>query len=138
VVLTTHRMDEAEALCDKIAIQVNGKMVCFGSPQHLKQKYGQGYKVDVKLPAEIASNALDQHFSQVLPFMQRVGEKNEEGIVEFKILIQEFKLSAVFHHLLVLQEQKQVLDFVISKSNLETVFLHFARYQHGHRDGSPL
>lgn len=38
--LTTHRMDEAEALCDVIAIMINGKFVCFGSPGHLKQKYG--------------------------------------------------------------------------------------------------
>ena len=36
ILLTTHRMDEAESLCDKIAIMINGKFVCFGSPGHLK------------------------------------------------------------------------------------------------------
>ena len=40
IMLTTHRMDEAEALCDTIAIMINGKFVCFGSPSHLKQRYG--------------------------------------------------------------------------------------------------
>ena len=40
ILLTTHRMDEAESLCDKIAIMINGKFVCYGSPNHLKQKYG--------------------------------------------------------------------------------------------------
>lgn len=40
ILLTTHRMDEAESLCDKIAIMINGKFVCFGSPGHLKQRYG--------------------------------------------------------------------------------------------------
>jgi ATP-binding cassette, subfamily A (ABC1), member 3 len=40
ILLTTHRMDEAESLCDKIAIMINGKFVCYGSPSHLKQKYG--------------------------------------------------------------------------------------------------
>lgn len=40
ILLTTHRMDEAESLCDKIAIMINGKFVCFGSPSHLKQIYG--------------------------------------------------------------------------------------------------
>ncbi len=29
-------MDEAESLCDKIAIMINGKFVCYGSPSHLK------------------------------------------------------------------------------------------------------
>ena len=45
IMLTTHRMDEAEALCDTIAIMINGSFVCFGSPGHLKQKYGQGYQI---------------------------------------------------------------------------------------------
>jgi ATP-binding cassette, subfamily A (ABC1), member 3 len=41
--LTTHIMDEAESLCDKIAITINGNFVCYGYPSHLKQKYGEGY-----------------------------------------------------------------------------------------------
>mmetsp|Transcript_40606 Transcript_40606/g.61871 ORF Transcript_40606/g.61871 Transcript_40606/m.61871 type:complete len:145 (-) Transcript_40606:249-683(-) len=36
LILTTHRMDEAEQLCDKIVIQVNGSFVCYGSANHLK------------------------------------------------------------------------------------------------------
>lgn len=40
MVLTTHRMDEAESLCDNIAIMVNGRFVCYGSPGHLKSAYG--------------------------------------------------------------------------------------------------
>ena len=43
MLLSTHRMEEAEALCDRITIMINGKLVCIGSPSHLKQKYGQGY-----------------------------------------------------------------------------------------------
>jgi ATP-binding cassette subfamily A (ABC1) protein 3 len=93
VVLTTHRMDEAEALCDKIAIQVNGKFVCYGSPQHLKEKYGQGYKVDIKILQEMPTSALDTLIPTVLPFMERVGDKNEEGIVEFKIMAHDFSLA---------------------------------------------
>lgn len=48
VVLTTHSMEEAEALCPKIGIMVNGKFRCFGSAQHLKNKYGVGYELEVK------------------------------------------------------------------------------------------
>ena len=43
VLLTTHRMDEAEQLCDKIAIMINGRFVVFGSPNYLKNEYGHGY-----------------------------------------------------------------------------------------------
>ena len=48
VLLTTHRMDEAEQLCDKIAIMINGRFVVFGSPNYLKTTYGQGYTVSIK------------------------------------------------------------------------------------------
>lgn len=44
-IITTHRMDEAESLCDNIAIMINGRFVCYGTPGHLKAQYGQGYTV---------------------------------------------------------------------------------------------
>jgi ABC-type multidrug transport system ATPase subunit len=36
-------MEECEALCSRLAIMVNGKFRCLGSPQHLKNKFGEGY-----------------------------------------------------------------------------------------------
>ena len=36
IMLSTHKMNEAEALCDVLAIMINGKFVCLGSPSHLK------------------------------------------------------------------------------------------------------
>lgn len=51
MVLTTHRMDEAESLCDNIAIMINGRFVCYGSPGHLKSTYGKGYTVMLKYDA---------------------------------------------------------------------------------------
>ena len=48
MILTTHRMDEAESLCDNIAIMINGRFVCYGSPGHLKTTYGQGYSITLK------------------------------------------------------------------------------------------
>jgi ATP-binding cassette subfamily A (ABC1) protein 3 len=43
LVLTTHRMDEAESLCDNISIMINGRFAVVGSPGHLKNNYGLGY-----------------------------------------------------------------------------------------------
>lgn len=36
-------MEECEALCSRLAIMVNGKFRCLGSPQQLKNKFGEGY-----------------------------------------------------------------------------------------------
>ncbi|CAK0856237.1 unnamed protein product [Prorocentrum cordatum] len=51
VILTTHSMDEADALCSRIAIQCLGQLRCLGSPQELKQRYGSGLELKVRLEA---------------------------------------------------------------------------------------
>ncbi len=38
VILTSHSMEECEALCSRIAIMVNGHFKCLGSVQHLKNR----------------------------------------------------------------------------------------------------
>ena len=43
VILTTHSMEEAEALSTKMGIMVDGEFKCFGSKQHIKSKFGTGY-----------------------------------------------------------------------------------------------
>ncbi|KAF7257138.1 hypothetical protein EG68_05796 [Paragonimus skrjabini miyazakii] len=47
VLVTTHYMDEADHLGDRIAILAAGKLQCFGSPLFLKAKYGAGYLLTV-------------------------------------------------------------------------------------------
>lgn len=56
VLLTTHRMDEAEQLCDKIAIMINGRFVVYGSPNYLKNAYGHGYTISMKQTKEKFNN----------------------------------------------------------------------------------
>ncbi len=51
IILTTHSMEEAEALCTRIGIMVGGRMRCLGSSQHLKARHGDGYAVEVRLGA---------------------------------------------------------------------------------------
>jgi ATP-binding cassette, subfamily A (ABC1), member 3 len=48
VILTTHSMEECEALCPRIGIMANGRLRCLGSAQHLKNKFGQGFQLELK------------------------------------------------------------------------------------------
>lgn len=48
VVLTTHSMEEAEALSTKLAIMVEGNIKCIGPVQRLKNKYGKGFEIETK------------------------------------------------------------------------------------------
>jgi ATP-binding cassette subfamily A (ABC1) protein 1 len=49
LILTTHSMEECEALCTRIAIMVDGVMRCLGSSQRLRNRYGLGYQVEILL-----------------------------------------------------------------------------------------
>jgi len=47
VVISTHRMDEAEAACNNLGILISGQLFAYGSPASLKKAYGKGYTIHV-------------------------------------------------------------------------------------------
>ena len=74
VVLTTHYMKEAEALCSRIGIMVGGRLRCLGSNQHLKAKFGTGYQLTVKFT--ILSDAEEEPVSQTLDLPAEIAEQD--------------------------------------------------------------
>lgn len=47
IILTTHAMEEADALADRIAVVVDGKIKCVGTPLNMKNTFGDGYRVSM-------------------------------------------------------------------------------------------
>lgn len=45
IIMSTHHLDEAEVLSDRVAFLERGGLKCCGSPFYLKDKLGQGYKL---------------------------------------------------------------------------------------------
>ena len=52
VILTTHLMEECEALCNRIGIMVSGGLRCLGTATHLKERFGSGFQVTITAPEE--------------------------------------------------------------------------------------
>lgn len=48
IVLTTHSMEEAEALADTMCVFHLGRMRCIGSVGHLKKKFSKGWELQIK------------------------------------------------------------------------------------------
>ena len=48
LILTIHPMENVEHLCDRLAILVNGRLICIGSPEHLKLKFGERYVLNLQ------------------------------------------------------------------------------------------
>lgn len=66
-------MDEAEQLCDQIAIMINGKIVCYGSPNYLMKTYGGGYEVTLTVDIKKSSyKEVTKRLHENLPGMFRL------------------------------------------------------------------
>ncbi|XP_074207442.1 phospholipid-transporting ATPase ABCA7 isoform X3 [Camelus bactrianus] len=57
VVLTSHSMEECEALCTRLAVMVNGRFRCLGSTQHLKGRFGAGHTLTLRVPLSRSESA---------------------------------------------------------------------------------
>jgi ABC-2 type transport system ATP-binding protein len=59
VFFTTHIMEEAEYLCDEIAIIDKGRIIAFDTPAGLKQKYGIAKNIELGLKVDLDKSVVD-------------------------------------------------------------------------------
>ena len=78
IILTSHSMEECEALCTKLAIIVNGQFQCLGNIQYLKNKFGKGYSLIIK------SNLSDDVQKTTNKIMQFIKENINLSILKGK------------------------------------------------------
>lgn len=60
VLLTTHYIEEAERLCDRVAIMDRGRLVALGTPRELIQKAGHGTRLEVRLSKPVPPERLSR------------------------------------------------------------------------------
>lgn len=71
IILTTHFMDEADYLGDRIGIMGGGKMICSGSSVFLKNHFGVGYSITLtKQSPDVDSNPIYQLIKKHVPGAQ--------------------------------------------------------------------
>jgi len=132
VILTSHSMEECEALCDRLAIMVQGNFQCLGGPQHIKTKFGQGFQIIVKL--ESTKEAKEEEFlnrlksSIIKKFDQCIVTDEHLDYIHFHVA----NPTTPWHHLYgsmesIKKESHAIQDYTISETTLEQIFLSFAR-----------
>ncbi|CAF3959723.1 unnamed protein product, partial [Rotaria magnacalcarata] len=96
IILTSHSMEECEALCTRLAIMVNGKFKCLGSIQHLKSKFGEGYTIMTKLK-EFNQTRVDEFYSVIKnSFANSELKEAYEGFVHIHIDQVNVSLAQLF------------------------------------------
>ena len=97
MLLSTHHMDEADILGDRIAIISQGKLQCCGSSLFLKGHYGNGYYVTLtkKAPEErpgTARTLKDVNVGPLIPSIPSVGSSLDEGKIYLAIHVLAYKV----------------------------------------------
>jgi len=122
IILTTHNMEEGEALCSKIGIIVNGEMVCHGSQHDLKSRFMTGYILSVSVPQEQqrrVMDALHQNLEGVRGCSYSIAEQ-DAFVIKFSL---KAPLSTIFKIGDKLVRKHGATDFVVSQITLEDAFL---------------
>ncbi|XP_072041416.1 phospholipid-transporting ATPase ABCA3-like [Amphiura filiformis] len=127
IILTSHSMEECEALCTRLAIMVNGQFKCLGSQQHLKNRFGAGFTV-------LAKSKFGQDLSGFKVYMERTFpgcklKDEHQGMVHYHITDVSLHWAQIFGSLEKAKTAFDIEDYSVSQTSLEQVFLNFARVQ---------
>ncbi|XP_075068753.1 ATP-binding cassette sub-family A member 13-like [Mixophyes fleayi] len=130
-VLTSHSMEECEALCTRLAIMVNGSFKCIGSPQHIKNRFGDGYSVIVQLNKDsVSAYAVSDSFKHHFPGACLKGQ--HLSTLEYHVAQQADCLGDLFYVLDTMKKEHLIESYSITQTSLEQVFIQFAAQQEEH------
>jgi ABC-2 type transport system ATP-binding protein len=114
IVLTTHYIEEAEKLCDRVAIVDHGKVIATGTPRQLKERSGNTTRIEVRLAKPALNGVL----------------KTLDGVVDVRQLADVYVLHcqktapaivALVKHLEA--ENNELVSLEIATPSLEDVFI---------------
>lgn len=140
VVLTTHSMEEAEALCKRIGIMVLGQVRALGTKQHLKTKFGSGYELSIKYQTTILvdqtkkdgqiqnQQSIVNRADDIVSFMNTLFPTSKflsdnGGLMTFTVPSVDMKMGLAFSEIETHKARLFIEDYSISQSTLEQVFI---------------
>uniref|UniRef100_A0A0D9YL55 ABC transporter domain-containing protein n=1 Tax=Oryza glumipatula TaxID=40148 RepID=A0A0D9YL55_9ORYZ len=124
-ILTTHSMEEAEFLCDRIGIIANGSLQCIGNSKELKAKYGGSYVLTVTTATGEAEEEMRRLVQSISPTMNIV--YHISGTQKFEMAKQEVRISQVFRAMEHAKRRMNVLAWGLADTTLEDVFIRVAK-----------
>ena len=125
IMLTTHFMEEADVLGDRIAIMSDGQVKCCGSPMFLKTNLGAGYSLTVTKDSSTLSEPILQLVQKHISTSKIKNENSLEIIVALDITGTE-KLAALAEDLDQFRDKLGYSSFGFTKTTVEDVFLNIA------------
>ncbi|XP_029957173.1 phospholipid-transporting ATPase ABCA1b isoform X3 [Salarias fasciatus] len=128
VVLTSHSMEECEALCTRMAIMVNGRFRCLGSVQHLKNRFGDGYTIILRVAGP------DPDLLPVMKFIESelsgsTLKEKHRNMLQYQLPSSLTSLAHIFSILAKNKDMLRIEDYSVTQTTLDQVFVNFAKDQ---------
>ena len=160
IVLTTHSMEEADALCQRIGIMAYGTLRCLGPSLHLKRRFGDGFRIEVT-HAENGAASARAFLAELLALSRRdavdecadakdsrsdggmlTGLSSEDAHLGANTIVLllphgSVRLAELFARMEARPDEAEIVHWSLRQPSLEEVFLNLiaeAEQRHG-RDG---
>jgi ABC-2 type transport system ATP-binding protein len=118
VLLTTHYMDEAERLCDRLAIVDHGQVIAEGTPSELIERLGGHHVVEFEASGDSGDGrALDSW--RALPGVESV--RHDDGLISLTVREPHLTIPALLNA--VEKQGSQLLHLTTRQASLEDVFV---------------
>eukprot|EP00599_Poterioochromonas_sp_BG-1_P016760 CAMPEP_0173165656 /NCGR_PEP_ID=MMETSP1105-20130129/21518_1 /TAXON_ID=2985 /ORGANISM="Ochromonas sp., Strain BG-1" /LENGTH=1579 /DNA_ID=CAMNT_0014086689 /DNA_START=11 /DNA_END=4746 /DNA_ORIENTATION=+ len=134
ILLTTHFMDEADLLGDRVAIMAHGKLQCCGSPLFLKNRFGVGYTLTIvkesqgkveTVRLQQISKMIDDLVKSYIPAAEPLNDVGAEQSLRLPFSASS-QFVALFEELDLQKKKLGISEYGISVTTLEEVFLRVA------------
>ncbi|XP_012272935.1 ATP-binding cassette sub-family A member 1 [Orussus abietinus] len=128
IIITSHSMEECEALCGRLVIMVKGEIMCIGPIQELKQRLGAGFDIGIKLKLNRTNKDVDDiktHIQEALPCDFR---DENMGYLLYHVTDPKTTWKTMFEVMTGVKNRWHcVEDFSVLSSTLEELFIRIAR-----------
>ncbi|KAL0693630.1 hypothetical protein Bca4012_060810 [Brassica carinata] len=124
IILTTHSMEEAEFLCDRLGIFVDGALQCIGNSKELKSRYGGSYVFTMTTSSEHEDD-VERLVATVSPNAKKV--YHLAGTQKFELPKQEVRIAEVFRAVEKAKSNFTVFAWGLADTTLEDVFIKVAK-----------
>jgi len=121
IILTTHALEEADALCNRIGIMTYGQLRVLGGPAELRMRFDQGYTLSI--------NASPSQVAQTMELVKNVTgaratlREQINGVLVYQVNKQDVAIDKLFEAIDESKAALEIKDWGLSQTSLEEVFL---------------
>merc|ERR1711871_1019449 len=127
MLLTTHSMEEADVLCDRLAIMADGEIQCIGLSHELKRRFGAGYTLTIKTKdtSDTVAQTVFNEVKSMFPSARRLSAPIG-GSSKFELDRTEVVLNVFFTKIADMKTRLALDSWSLSETTLGQVFLTLA------------